>query len=134
MSNNSKRISIARAIMYKELAKRQEARVIECKRRGLWALWQQQTRYKTLWHFFRASNDRLILLCDECATILIDRCDEYMNEAIRFEHCYTKNPCRENLENEKQYFYLYNKTMQIYNTIIRTRNNLYEAINNENQN
>ena len=132
--NNNKRIAIARAIMYKELAKRNAERELECKRRGLWALWQQQTRYKTLWHFLRASNDRLILLCDECAVILLDRCAEYMNETIRFEECYTKNPCRENLENGKQYFYLYNKTMQIYNAIISTRNNLEEAINNENQN
>ena len=63
MSNNIKRISIARAIMYKELAKRNAAREFECKRRGLWVLWQHQTQYKTLWHFLRASDKRLIEVC-----------------------------------------------------------------------
>lgn len=134
MSNNSKRISIARAIMYKELAKRNAERELECKRRGLWALWQQQTRYKTLWHFLRASNDRLILLCDECAFSLFNRIKECGIKMSYFERCFTKNPCNANKEQAKHYFNLYNKTMQIYNAIITTRNNLEEAIHNENQN
>lgn len=134
MINNSKRISIARAIMYKELTKRNAERELECKRRGLWTLWQQQTRYKTLWHFLRASNDRLILLCDECAFSLFDRVKEYWNKMAHFERCFTKNPCNENKNQGKHYFNLYNKTMQIYNAITKIRDNLEEAINNENQN
>lgn len=134
MNSNSKRISIARAIMYKELAKRQEARVIECKRRGLWTLWQHQTQYKTLWHFLRASDDRLIALCTECADDLLDRASECMNETIRFEQCFTKNPCRENKENAVRYLNSYIVDMRNYNAIIRIRNKLEEAIHNETQN
>ena len=133
MSNN-KRIAIARAIMYKELAKRQEARVIECKRRGLWALWQHQTKYKTLWHFLRASNERLIALCDECVSSLFDRFEKYRNKIMYFERCFSKNPCNENKEQGEYYFNLYIESIRLCKAITETRNNLEEAIKNENQN
>lgn len=134
MNNNSKRIAIARAIMYKELEKRRDARVIECKRRGLWALWQHQTRYKTLWHFLRASDERLIMLCDECITALLDRCSDYMNEIIYLKQHHDKNPCEENAAQIVNYHNLYNKCARAYNEISTIRNNLYGGSNNENQN
>lgn len=61
--NREKAIAIARAIEYKEIAKRNAERERECKRRGLWVLWCEQSEYKTLWHFLRASDKRLIEVC-----------------------------------------------------------------------
>lgn len=134
MNNNSKRIAIARAIMYKELEKRKDARVIECKRRGLWTLWQHQTRYKTLWHFLRASDQRLIMLCDECITVLLDKCSDYMNEIIYLKARQDKNSCEENAPGISHYYDLYHRCMRAFNDISTIRNNLYGGINNESQN
>lgn len=134
MGVTNKRIAIARAIMYKELEKRKDARVIECKRRGLWTLWLCQTRYKTLWHFLRASDERLIMLCDECITVLLDKCSDYMNEIIYLKQHHDKNLCEENAAQIVNYYNLYNKCADAYNAISATRNNLYGGINNENQN
>ena len=134
MSNNNKRISIARAIMYKELAKRNAERELECKRRGLWVLWQQQTRYKTLWHFLRASNERLIELCDECMTVLLDKCIDYMNKIAHFKQCYWKKPCQENKACIEQYSDFYFSCMCVYNEINEIANKLTGGNQNENQN
>ena len=134
MSNNSKRISIARAIMYKELAKRQEARVIECKRRGLWALWQYQTRYKTLWHFLRASNDRLIALCDECVAELIEAYTGYLTKIKQLERLYAKNPCNDYKIKLSYYKDLYNSSVEFADKINIKRNKLTGGNKHENQN
>lgn len=134
MSNNIKRIAIARAIMYKELAKRREAREIECKRRGLWTLWQYQTQYKTLWHFLRASNERLIALCDECRFVLLDKCNEYMNELLYFERRYNEGPCVEYEEPVVYYNNLYHRCTREYNELSILGDKLLGGNNNESQN
>lgn len=134
MSNNSKRIAIARAIMYKELEKRKDARVIECKRRGLWTLWQYQTRYKTLWHFLRASDTRLIMLCDECMSDLRDKCSDCVKEISYLEDRHHKNPCEQNRAGISHYYKLYFSREHAYNEISTIRNNLYGGSNDENQN
>ena len=131
---DSKRIAIARAIMYKELAKRQEARVIECKRRGLWALWQHQTKYKTLWHFLRASNDRLLMLCDDLITVTLDKREGYLSKKKQFMQCYKKNPCKENASNILHYNTLYVNAVCLTDKLNEIRNKLAGGINNENQN
>lgn len=133
MSTN-KRIAIARAIMYKELAKRQEERKIECKRRGLWALWQHQTRYKTLWHFLRASNEQLIWLCDKCIIDLIVKRDECLDNLRYYDKCYAQNPRRENEALVTQYELLYNKRSRAIDEISIIRNKLSGGNENESQN
>lgn len=135
MGVTSKRIAIARAIMYKELEKRKDARVIECKRRGLWTLWKYQTRYKTLWHFLRASDERLIMLCNECMSDLLDKCFDCMKEITYLEGRRHKNPCeKQNGVGISHYYKLYFSCEHAYNEIATIRNNLYGGINNENQN
>ena len=129
---DSKRIAIARAIMYKELAKRQEARVIECKRRGLWALWQHQTKYKTLWHFLRASNDRLIMLCDELMFDISNNCKGYVIKMKYFSRCYDKNLCKENKNNIAYYNNLYSKDVRVFCELKEIRNKITGGKNNEN--
>ena len=131
---DSKRIAIARAIMYKELAKRQEERVIECKRRGLWTLWRYQTKYKTLWHFLRASDDKLIMLCDECMSDLLDMGYESAGILKHFEMCFSKNPCKENEAHIAYYNNLCNRYSRVYHEIKELRNKLKGDDNNENQN
>ena len=120
--------------MYKELAKRREARVIECKRRNLWTLWQLQFQYKTLWHFLRASNERLIEICDECMTVLLDKCRDYLNKIDHFKQCYRKNPCQENKACINKYNDFYIICMRVYNELNEIRNKINEGIHNENQN
>lgn len=134
MGVTNKRIAIARAIMYKELEKRKDARVIECKRRGLWTLWQHQTRYKTLWHFLRASDDRLIMLCDECMSDLRYKCFDCVNEIYRLEDRRHKNPCEQIEAGISHYYKLYFIRERAYNEIAIIKNNLTGGINNENQN
>lgn len=131
---SDKRIVIARAIMYKELEKRKDARVIECKRRGLWTLWQYQTRYKTLWHFLRASDERLIMLCDECIFVLLEKCNEYERDIIYFEQRYKGDPCTENEEPLVYYMNLYNRCVRDWNEISILRNKLLGGNINESQN
>lgn len=133
MSSN-KRIAIARAIMYKELAKRQEARVIECKRRGLWTLWWYQTKYKTLWHFLRASNDRLIMICDELITVTLDIRKGYLFKMKQFMQCYNKNPCEENASNISHYNTLYVNAVCLTDELNEIRNKITGGNQNENQN
>lgn len=132
MGTSNKRIAIARAIMYKELEKRKDARVIECKRRGLWTLWKYQTRYKTLWHFLRADNKRLLLLCDECIFMLLEKCDDYEHEIIYFEQRYKGDPCTENEEPLVYYKNLYNRCVRAWNEISILRNKLLGGNINEN--
>lgn len=134
MSNNSKQISIARAIMYKELAKRKAKRELECKRRGLWVLWQHQTQYKTLWHFLRATDERLIMLCDECMIDLLNKCADCTNEIIKLEDRYLKNPRQHNEASLSHYYKLYFSREHAYNDIAIIRDKLYGGKNNENQN
>lgn len=134
MGVTNKRIAIARAIMYKELEKRREAREIECKRRGLWTLWRYQTRYKTLWHFLRASDERLIMLCDECRSFLLDRCNEYMSSMCYFEQRYNEDPCVEYEEPIVYYSNLYHRCTREYNELAILLNKLSGGINNESQN
>lgn len=124
MRVNNKRIAIARAIMYKELAKRKEARIFECKRRGLWTLWLHQDRYKTLWHFLRASNERLIDLCEECINDLQCVCNCYLYDVLYFEKRYNENPCEENERQLKHYDILYNKCSRDCNEIAIIKNKL----------
>ena len=134
MGATNKRIAIACAIMYKELEKRKDARVIECKRRGLWTLWKYQTRYKTLWHFLRASDERLIMLCDECMGDLLDKQSDYMNEIIYLEARQDKNSCEENVSGISHYYNSYYSCVRMYNEISTIRNNLYGGNYNESQN
>ena len=133
MSDN-KRIAIARVIMYKELEKRREAREIECKRRGLWTLWKHQNRYKTLWHFLRAGNERLIMLCDECRFDLYDKISDYMNEMLYFEQLYNKDPCVEYEEPMAYYSNLYHRCTREYNELTILKDKITGGINNESQN
>lgn len=128
----NKRIAIARAIMYKELEKRREEREIECKRRGLWTLWKYQNRYKTLWHFLRADNERLLSLCDECIFVLLEKCDEYEREIIYFDQRYEGDPCTENEEPLVYYKKLYNRCVRAWNEISILRNKLLGGNINEN--
>ena len=134
MGATNKRIAIARAIMYKELEKRKDARIFECKRRGLWTLWQYQTRYKTLWHFLRASDERLLMLCDECRFILLDKCNDYMNDLLYFEQRYNEDPCTENEEPVAYFNNLYHRCTREYNELTILKDKLSGGNNNENQN
>ena len=129
---DSKRIAIARAIMYKELAKRNAERELECKRRGLWPLWQYQTRYKTLWHFLRASDDRLIALCDECEVELIEAYTGYLAKIKQLERLYAKNPCNDYKIKLSYYKDLYNSSVEFADKINIKRNKLTGGKNNEN--
>lgn len=130
----NKKVSIARAIMYKELEKRREEREIECKRRGLWTLWKYQIHYKTLWHFLRANNERLLLLCDECRYVLLDMCNEYKSEIIFFEKRYNEDPCPEYEESVVYFNKLYHRCTREYNELITLQNKLTGGNDNENQN
>lgn len=131
---SNKRIAIARAVMYKELEKRRHEREIECKRRGLWTLWKHQTRYKTLWHFLSASNDRLLLLCDECRFVLLDKCNDYMNDVLYVEQRYNEDPCTGNEEQVLYFNNLYHNCTREYNELTILRNKLAGGAINENQN
>lgn len=134
MGVTNKRIAIARAIMYKELAKRNAERERECKRRGLWTLWLYQDKYKTLWHFLRASDERLIMLCEECISDLQELSNWYLYDLLHFSKCNKENPCTENERQLNHYDFLYHKCVQSCNEITIIKNNLTGGINNENQN
>lgn len=132
--HDSKRIAIARAIMYKELAKRNAERERECKRRGLWLLWQEQTEYKTLWHFLRASDECLIDVCYKTLDHISDRAQ---NLTIRYEQYVNAHRKKPNDDTYKNIAIFQNRIASCEYSIMKINellNKLTGGNSNENQN